>query len=479
MITDLAMFFLAVALPLFEILGIITAVHAIMNVRTSQGSIAWAISLITFPFVALPLYWIFGRNRFNGYVESLRLGRKAHKRQVGVIITDLRELARIKGAAVPEELAVFEKLAGFPFTRGNDFELLINGDQTFQSMFAAMEQAKEYILIQYYIIQDDRLGNEFKKRLITKARSGVRVYFLYDEIGCNKLPERFIDDLRKAGVEVSAFKTTKGRGNRFQINFRNHRKITLVDGKTAFIGGHNIGDEYMCRSLRFGNWRDTHVRITGPVVRNIQLSFLNDWYWATSQSIQFQWHPSNLSSEGSSALILPSGPADHVETCSLMFINAIMSARKRFWIASPYFIPSEAVIKALKIAALRGIDIRVMLPMKPDHRIVHLATYSYLLELNLPGIRFFRYKPAFLHQKVFLVDDYLAGVGTANADNRSFRLNFEMTAIVNDSHFARQVERMLAFDFSHCIEIPADSYLHKGVLFRFSVKLARLLSPIL
>lgn len=479
MITDMVTFFLAIVLPLFEIFGIATAIHAIMNVRTSQGSVAWAISLVTFPFASLPLYWIFGRNRFQGYVESLRQGRKEHRQQADPIIAELKEPVSELADVVPKALSVFQKLAGFPFTSGNDIEILINGTQTFTSMFEAIEGANDYILLQYYIVHDDRLGNKLKEKLLAKARTGVRIYFLYDEIGCHKLPGPYIRDLREAGVDISPFRTTRGRGNRFQLNFRNHRKITLVDGKTAFIGGHNIGDEYMGRDPSIGNWRDTHVRITGPVVKNIQLSFLNDWFWATSRAIELHWELPAPSTTGSSALILTSGPADQVETCSLMFLNAILSARKRIWIASPYFIPSEAIIKALKIAALRGIEIRIMIPMKPDHRIVYMAGYSYFLELNLPGIHFYRYKPGFLHQKVFLVDDYLAGVGTANADNRSFRLNFEMTAIVNDCRFACQVERMLACDFSHCIELEADSYLRKSVLFRFGVKLARLLSPIL
>ncbi|MCF8067716.1 MAG: cardiolipin synthase [Desulfobacterales bacterium] len=479
MISDAITLLITVIIPLFELLGIATAVHAIVNVRTSQGSIAWAVSLVTFPWVALPLYWVFGRRRFSGYIEVLRQGRLEHEKQTNEVMCQLQKTHVSEKKIRPGVFKVFENLAGFPFTNGNDIKLLIDGPATFQSMFQSINMAKEYILLQYFIVHDDELGRELKSRLIARSGEGIRIYFLYDEIGCHKLPGRYIQDLKDAGIEISGFRTTRGRGNRFQINFRNHRKITIIDGKTAFVGGHNIGDEYMGRDPKYGRWRDTHIRIEGPAVRNIQLSFVGDWYWANRTTFTLNWNTPPQLSNGSDVLVLPTGPADHMENCSLMFVHAIHSARKRIWLASPYFIPSEATIKALQTASLRDIEIRIMLPMNPDHRTVYMAGFSYLAQLDIPGITFYRYVPGFLHQKVFLIDDMLAAVGTANMDNRSFRLNFEITALISDKKFVKQVEEMLETDFSQCRIAKADEYLKRGFLFRFGVKLARLLSPIL
>ncbi len=480
MIEHIEILVLGVLFPFVEILGILTAIHAIRTVRTSQASIAWAVSLVTFPFVALPFYWIFGRSKFSGYVEVIRQGHDEHAKQVDEIIRRLREEHRSAADAVHQDFKVFENLnRGFPFLGENSVEILVDGKETFARMFEDIDRARDYILLQYFIVHDDELGREWKVRLAAKAETGTRVYFLYDEIGCHNLPKRYIEDLRKAGVHIHPFGTTQGRGNRFQINFRNHRKITVVDGAIAYLGGHNVGDEYVGRSRRFGHWRDTHLRIDGPSARHIQMSFLADWYFAARTTISMNWDAVASHPQGTDLLILESGPADPVDTCSLMFVLAIHAARSRIWISSPYFIPNEAVIAALQAAALRGVDVRILLPLKPDHRIVYLAGFSFMAQLNTPSIRFFRYEPGFLHQKAFIVDERLAMVGTANADNRSFRLNFEISALGTTPEFVRKVAAMLQSDFSKSREVPADEGFTRGIVFDFGVRLARLFSPIL
>ncbi|MBW2259798.1 MAG: cardiolipin synthase [Deltaproteobacteria bacterium] len=477
---DIHIVLVGVIYPFVEILGILTALYAIRTVRSSQAAIAWAISLVTFPFLALPLYWIFGRNRFSGYVEAIRQGEEEHTRQVDEIMRRMKEEYRSDPDLVRDEFEVFENLnRGYPFLRGNSVDLLVDGEATFTRMFEDMDRAEDYILLQYFIVHDDELGKELKSRLIAKAEEGVRVYFLYDEIGCHKLPRRYIKKLRKAGVHIHPFGTTQGRGNRFQLNFRNHRKITVVDGKIGYVGGHNIGDEYMGRSRKFGHWRDTHLRIDGPSVRHVQMSFVADWYFAARSLIPVNWDAATSHPEGTDLLILQSGPADPMDTCSLMFVLAIHAARSRMWISSPYFIPNEAVIAALRTAALRGVDVRIMIPLKPDHRVVYLAGFAFMAELKEPNIRFFRYEPGFLHQKAFVVDERLAMVGTANADNRSFRLNFEISALGITQGFVQQVAQMLESDFSKCREVPADEGFTRGFLFDSGVRLARLFSPIL
>jgi len=263
---------------IFQVLGLFSAVHAVMSTRTPQGAIAWAVSLVTFPYVAVPAYWIFGRDKFRGYV----LARQEDVESIQYIARDARD--SVEDSAADEgpfnpNVSIAEKLARIPLTGGNEVELLIDGRNTFASIFEGIDAAENYILVQFYIVKDDGLGRELKDRLIARSRDGIRVFFLYDELGSIGLPASYSDELRAAGVEIFPFHTRKGRGNRFQLNFRNHRKIVVVDGRTAWIGGHNVGDEYLGKDHpKIGNWRDTHVRIDGPAVIGAQLSFAEDWH---------------------------------------------------------------------------------------------------------------------------------------------------------------------------------------------------------
>jgi cardiolipin synthase len=357
-------------------------------------------------------------------------------------------------------------------------DLLVDGDATFDSILKGIDAAREYILIQFFIVHDDEIGREVKARLIRRAREGVRVYFLYDEVGSHDLPEAYKQELREADVEVYDFHTRKGPGNRFQLNFRNHRKVVVVDGRVAWVGGHNVGDEYLGRDPRFGHWRDTHLRIEGPSALGAQLSFAEDWYWATERRLDLDWTPQPSAGGDVPVLILPSGPADALETANLMFVHAINSAKERIWIASPYFVPDRPVVTALQLAGLRGVDVRILIPEKADHLGVWLAAYSYLDEFVGTGVEFYRYRDGFLHQKVVLIDDVVATVGTANFDNRSFRLNFEITALVADGDFAGEVERMLENDLAKSRRMDPREYDAKPWWFRFAVRLARLTAPV-
>jgi cardiolipin synthase len=311
-----------------------------------------------------------------------------------------------------------------------------------------------------------------------RARAGIRVYFLFDEVGSHDLPKAYLRELEAAGIEVSAFNTRKGPGNRFQLNFRNHRKVVVVDGKVAWVGGHNVGDEYLGLDPKFGHWRDTHVRIEGPSALGAQLSFAEDWYWATDRRVDVTWEPTASNRGDLPVLILPSGPADEYETANLMFVHAINLATERIWIASPYYVPDRPVITALQLAAMRGVDVRILIPDEPDHLAVYLAAFTYLDEAGQSGVRFYRYQDGFLHQKVMLVDHSLATVGTANFDNRSFRLNFEITAAVSDTDFAAQVQDMLEKDFDRSRLMSPGEYDAKPWWFRFAAKVARLTAPV-
>ena len=463
----------------FQLLGLLSAVHSIMSVRTPQGSIAWAVSLVAMPYVAVPAYWVFGRSKFRGYVLARQhelelidnLIRRANEQ-----ITHVAELDDWRSGA----LAGAEKMARIPLTGGNNVDLLVDGDATFASIFDGIDAAEDYVLVQFYIVRDDGLGRELKSRLIAKAESGVKVHFLYDEVGSLGLPNSYSGQLRSAGVEIHPFHSRKGSGNRFQLNFRNHRKTVIVDGRIAWVGGHNVGDEYLGRDPAFGHWRDTHVRIEGPAVIGAQLAFVEDWRWAADELLtNLSWDAHRPADGEARALIIASGPADEMETASLMYTQAINSATKRIWIASPYFVPDDAIVQALQLAGLRGVDVRILIPEKADSKLVTLAAYSYFTDVKTAGVKIYRYQDGFLHGKSALIDDNVAIVGTANFDNRSFRLNFEISAVVADVEFASDVEEMFENDFAASRLMEPDEYDNKPFWFRLAVRTTRLTAPVL
>ncbi|MDL2191436.1 cardiolipin synthase [Cobetia sp. LC6] len=461
-----------------HILGAMTAVMALMSSRTSQGAIAWILCLLTFPYVALPLYWVFGRPRFYGYV-SAREERDSTMRRVLMRFRPKLSpwLSRPLGGN-PTHLDAIERLAMMPVTTGNRAKLLINGEHTFDSLFHAIDTAEDYILIQFFIVRNDELGVRLKQKLMRRAERGVRVCFLYDEIGSRKLPDGYLNDLMESGCEVSAFNSSRGWRHRFQINFRNHRKITVIDGRVGFVGGLNVGNEYLGHSERYGAWRDTHLKLEGPSVMGLQEAFWEDWHWATGEVLSLEWQPQISCDECQHVVIVPSGPADRRETASLLVQQAIHSSVSRIWITSPYFVPDQGVQDALKIAALRGVDVRVMIPERPDHLLVFLSAFSFLSEMIRSGVRVFRYQPGFLHQKVMLMDSHTATIGTVNLDNRSFRLNFEITAFVPDHQFASEVEAMLEEDFRHCREISCEELDARPMWRKLVSRAAYLLAPI-
>lgn len=460
-----------------QLLGLITAVFALLATRTSQGTIAWVVTLIAFPWLGVPAYLIFGRTRFNGYISARAEDEKDFRDKLGIAWHDISPYL----SPQPQEhhnLKAFETLAKLPFTQANHATLLINGDDTFEDIFTGLQNADEYILIQFYIIRDDELGMKLQHHLIDAVNRGVRVYLLYDEIGSYSLSDDYLDDLAEAGVLVYSFHSSRTIHNRYQLNFRNHRKIVVVDGQTAWLGGHNVGNEYLGKDPDFPFWRDTHIRLEGPAALAAQLSFIEDWHWVTEDTPTLKWTPKVPADPRKRILILPSGPSDPFETASLMMQHAMHIAQKRIWIASPYFVPDEGVLQALRLAAIRGVDVRILIPEKADNWLIYLSAFSFVAGILRAGVKVMRYQKGFLHQKVFLVDDYLSAVGTANMDNRSFRLNFEITALVDDEQFAKQIEDMLLDDFSHSNDMFIDEIEAKPLWFKILSRAAYLSAPI-
>ncbi len=424
------------------------------------------------------MYLLFGRNRFHGYTEAHRKIYLEFKDHIQQIYSQLNHFQwKYSDLFLPiQNLA--REIQGVGFLSGNDATILFNGQDTYDTMYEKILTAKEYICLQTYIYRPDEIGNKFKKILIEKAQAGVRVYFLYDEIGCYYLKDEYLQDMIDAGILVSAFQTTRGRGNRFQVNFRNHRKVLIVDGKYGFVGGLNFGKEYLGGSKRYPYWRDTHLLMEGPLVQCMQISFAKDWYWATHNFLELNWTV-NPAPRNAGFLLLPSGPADIMPTASLMMLNLIVRARRRLWITSPYFIPDESILNALHLAALRGVDVRILLPARYDKFVVYLCSFTYYDDLKNYNIRVFRCRDTFVHQKVILVDDLIAGIGTVNLDNRSLYINFEITALSVDERFILDVEEMLNEDFAKSYEVDLDGFKRRNLGFRMMARAVRLFSPLL
>jgi len=469
---------IAAIVALFYVAGIVMAVEAVMTARTPQGSIAWAVSLVTVPFVAVPAYLVLGRSKFEGMTAAYQ----QRQAEVDALIAEGRRGLQpwlLPDADRPAWAAGLQRLSGMALTKGNSAQLLINGDATFDSIIAGIAAAKDYVLVQFYMFHDDGLGKRMQQALIERAKAGLRVQVLYDEVGSKGLPDSYTRALADAGVKVSSFKPTQGWRNRFQINFRNHRKMVVVDGVTGWVGGHNVGDEYLGLEAGFTPWRDTHVRLEGPVVMQLQAVIVHDWFWATHELPKLNWEPRAAAKGAIAAQIVASAPAQRLETAGMMFTAALDAARERIWLSAPYFVPDEPVVRALALAALRGVDVRVITTGKGDSMAVFLAAFAYIDRLRDLGITFYAYKPGFLHEKVALVDRDVSTVGTANFDNRSFRLNFEVTAIILDRDFGKEMEAMFERDFAHAEKIDPAGLDKKSFWWHLGVQLSRLASPVL
>jgi len=457
------------------LLAFACAIREVMNSRTAQGSIAWIVSLLLLPFPTTFLYLVFGWKLFDDYAETQ--GQASRRARAG---------RAAKLAIIDEEASnawpVLTRVSELPFLTGNTAELLIDGEATFESIFAGIARAKTYVVVEFYTVRDDGLGRRLAEHLIERAQAGVSVRLLYDDIGSSRLPRSYVAKLRAGGVHVSAF----NQRHRFlrifgptRINYRTHRKIVVVDGEQAWVGGHNVGDEYLGLVKRFGHWRDTHVRVTGPAALACALVFREDWLWATGETLP-ETLPSEIAMPGDQPILaMPTGPSDPLEECSIAFLDVISTARRRLWIVSPYFVPDVAIQTALYTAALRGVDVRILLPQKPDHLLVWLASNAHANAMVAHGIAIYRYVGGFLHQKVILVDDDIAGIGTVNFDNRSFNINFELTLWFTHSQMIADVEKMLENDFLSSRLTRSADVQGENAAMRFIGQAAKLLSPIL
>jgi cardiolipin synthase len=462
----------------FQLAGIGLSGRVLLGNRSTQGTIAWVLSLLLLPLVAVPLYLVFGRNRLPAYVDARRRVDQQFDLENAAPIEHPEGIPQ-QQAGDPHLLALLQSLAKHPISEGNSIEFFFDGQSAYRSLLNGIASAEHYILFQFFIFRPDSAGREFIELLKQKARLGVRVYFLVDAIGSRHLSRRFFADLNKSGIATGVFKPGRTLRGRLRLNFRNHRKIVVVDGKTAWVGGNNIGQEYLGHDLRFGPWRDTHVQLKGPAVNPVQLTFMEDWFWVNRDMLQLNWKAAQPQIANTPVVCLSTGPADTEEACTLAYVHLINQAKKRLWIHSPYFVPSEEIIVALQLAALRGVDVRILLPGKFDKWLVWLCSFYFSSLSRLNRVRFYRFREGFFHSKLLLVDDQCLSVGTVNFDNRSFSINFEISLIVSDLHSTQTCAQQMEKDFARADLDPVDPLAHKSLIFNLAARAARLLSPLL
>jgi cardiolipin synthase len=358
----------------------------------------------------------------------------------------------------------------------NDLKIYTNGTDKFADLFADLEKAENFIHANYYIIQDDQLGDKFINLLTKKAAEGIEVRLLYDKMGCRNLSAHSLNMLEDAGGKAAPFAPFI-----LDMNYRNHRKNVVIDGKIGYLGGINVGEEYIGHSRKFADWRDTHLRLVGKSVDSLQHQFSLDWNFAVGEALfsNEKYFPEKKAGGSSPIQIVSSGPDSEEQEIKSMFLKMIYGAEKNISIQSPYFIPDQSVLEALKNAARSGIDVKIMIPDRGDHAFVYGANNSFIGHMLESGARCYRYKEGFLHSKTISIDGRILSIGTTNMDVRSFKLNFEINAFIYDKEVTKQHDKIFEQDLEHAQEITMDDYENRGWTMKVRESISRLLSPIL
>ena len=368
------------------------------------------------------------------------------------------------------------------YSADNQVEIFTDGREKFRALYEEIQNAKEFVHIQYYIIRNDELWKPFEELLTEKVKQGVEVRLLYDSMGSRGMKKSDWKRLQEAGIQIGEFFPALFGRLQLRINYRNHRKIAVIDGKTAFVGGFNIGREYVGLDPKFGYWRDTHLKIQGSAVLSLHIRFILDWNYATNQNLfladRYFRIPEKAPGE-EAVQIISSGPDSRWQNIRNVYLKMISKARKNIYIQTPYFIPDESVMDAIRIAAMSGVDVRVMIPCKPDHPFVYWATYSYIGELLEAGAKCYTYDNGFLHAQGMVVDGVVSCYGTANMDIRSFRLNFEVNAVIYSVKTAERMEAIFLEDLKSCTRITRYLYGRRPFAVRVKEQFSRLLSPLL
>lgn len=476
-------------LPIIEILYLLgiffLAVRIIMDTRNTSKTLAYLLLIVFLPVIGIIIYFVFGvnyrKNKF--YTFKIERNEKIYNEIQKYIRETHHKTLKNRG----DELDCFVTTINFlyhaghsPLTEENQVEVLVNGEEKFAKVFKVLQKAKHHIHLEYYIYDNDRIGNELADILIQKASEGVVVRFLYDDLGSGNIGRKLLKRLKGGGVELSPVNKITFRLLANRVNYRDHRKIIIVDGNEVFTGGINVSDKYINPNPK-QYWRDMHLYIKGNGAFYFQFLFLSNWIFATEKIPQISQDYFNYKHDtpGSTIVQVAASGPDTKPSIMLSTASAILSAKEKVYIVTPYFIPVETVLNAIKQAAIAGLDVRLMVPESGDSLIVNAAAYSYYEELLESNVRIFFYKKGFLHAKTMIVDDLLASVGTANMDVRSQELNFEVNTLVFDQVVNQKLQDVFLNDTKDCVEVVLDEWRKRPKYKSFFEHLARLFSPLI
>lgn len=472
---------------LLFVINILFAFAVVFLERKNPASTwTWLMVLLFLPSVGFIVYLFLGQNLKR---TKMFLLKKEEKENLTSIITKQKEFLSNKGLV--KTIPFLSKYSDIMklnlcsdnsfYTNNNKVAIFTDGKSKFDQLKKNLKDAKVYIHMEYYIFQNDNLGRTILNILCEKAKEGIEVKLLYDGMGCLKVHRCFFAPLIEAGGKVSCFFPPFLPYINLRVNFRNHRKICTIDAQYAFTGGFNIGDEYLGHSKRFGFWRDTHLFIQGDAIDALELHFLMDWRFAAKEDTVFdnKYFPHRAPLGKTGLQIVSSGPDSTFNSIKNGYLKMISKAEKNIYIETPYFIPDDSILEALRIASLSGVDVRIIIPSKPDHPFVYWASTSYMGELLDAGVKCYTYTKGFLHCKFISIDGDISSVGTANLDIRSFTLNFEINTFIYDKKITADLDHFFIDDLRFCDELTLEKYINRSFIVKFKESISRLLSPIL
>ena len=458
----------------FTVAGIVVVV--ISENRNPIKTVAWILAVVFLPFIGIVWYAFFGQDATKKQVISRRMYSKLKKRPLDGMETDMEHTIP---AAYTNLINLFQNMDYTPLLGGNNVKLFTNAVDKFESLFADIEKAEKHIHIEYYVLLDDELGMKFQQALIRKAKEGVEIRIIYDSFGSRPAKRRFFEDFRKAGIETEPFLRLSLSRLTARLNYRNHRKIVVIDGRIGYTGGMNIAQRYV-DGFDWGCWRDTHARIEGKGVQGLQSVFLIDWYFVSQTLITSREYFPILDNYGDCPMqIVNSGPLNENSEISHGIMQAIYDARKSIFIQTPYFLPPEAMAEALEAAAIRGVDVRMMMSKRSDVPLVQRASFSYIKDMLKAGVKVYMYHKGFLHSKMMVFDGSLTLVGSANFDGRSFEQNFEVEAFVYDEKLGAQANNIFVEDQRFSAPVSLREWSKRSASKRFVDSFLRLFAPLM
>lgn len=454
-----------------------TIVVIILDNRNPVKTIAWIVVLTFLPFVGLVFYLFFGQS---GRREKI-ISKKSYSH---LLKKPMAEFQAQELLNIPEKydrlIRLFWKTDQAFLFDGNQVEVYTNGYSKLQALIKALYKAEKHIHIQYYIIKDDAVGRLVRDVLIEKAQQGVEIRVIYDDVGSWSTCNTFFEEMRDAGIEVRSFLKVRFPLFTSKVNYRNHRKIVVIDGYVGFIGGMNLAERYV-KGVEWGTWRDTHLQIKGKAVHGLQTIFLLDWYFVDRTLLTNSRYFPRIENETDGALVqtVTSNPIGDWKEIMQGFTMAITTSRKYFYIQTPYFLPTEPIMSAMQTAALAGVDVRLMIPEKSDNRFTNWATHSYLKDILKAGVKVYSYQKGFLHSKLMVSDDLLSSVGSTNMDFRSFEHNFEVNSFIYDEIVALQMKEIFTQDQRDCVQLSLKKWEKRPLLQKCVESVMRLFAPLL